>query len=361
MQNLNVTLTKITTLLILMLSLLIVSPAVAREKIDVITLTNGDRITGEVRQLDLGKVTLKTDAMGTVTIEWDQVKKLQSTQIFEVENEDGEKYYGFITEADEEGRFLILSQAGPVIALKHDRIVRIESIEDSWRDRWRGFIDFGLSYLSANSAASISLGSEATYRSKKFEWQTSLISIFSDRDDAARTSWTTLNNSYTRFHGNRWFGTGYQRYESNEDTQLDFRFTVGGGLGRYVIQTNRTQLGLLAGFAGNREQYFGAETESESESEAWTADAVFSATYEFFVFGDRETRVTASFEALPSITNWGRYRLEFSSSLRRELFNDFTLNLTIFDTYDSDPPVEDVDGNVTRNDIRVQTTLGWTF
>ena len=62
-----------------------------------------------------------------------------------------------------------------------------------------------------------------------------------------------MNNSYTRFHRDRWYGTGYQRYESNEEAQLDFRFTVGGGLGRYVIQTNRTQLGLLAGLAGNRE------------------------------------------------------------------------------------------------------------
>jgi len=332
----------------------------AREKTDVITLVNGDRITGEVRQLALGKVTVKTDAIGTISIEWDKVKTLQSTQVFEVENDDGTKYYGFITPADEEGRFLVLSSSGPVIALKHDLIVRIESIEDTWRNRWRGFVDLGFSYLSANSALSLTLASEATYRSKKFKWHSALTSVVSDRDDAARTSWTTMTNSYTRYHSDRWYGIGFQRYEANEESQLDRRFTLGGGIGRHVIQTNRSQLGLVGGLSANREQYsteIEPQSETESNANAWTAEAVLAATYDFFVFGDDETRLSTSLAILPNISQWGRYRIEVGSSLRHEFFSDFTLNLSFFDTYDSEPPVQDAE----KNDIRIQTTLGWTF
>ena len=43
----------------------------AREKTDVVILKNGDRITGEIKKLDRGKLKLKTDDMSTVYIELD--------------------------------------------------------------------------------------------------------------------------------------------------------------------------------------------------------------------------------------------------------------------------------------------------
>lgn len=341
----------VTTVLLVML-LLAATTAAARERTDIITLKNGDRITGEVRKLDLGVVTVQTDAMGTVTIEWDQVKNLKSTQLFEVEDENGERYYGLITPADEGGGFLILDPGSMDVSLNREHIVRIESIEDSWRDRWRGFVDLGFSYTNANQATSLSFGSEATYRSKKFKWASSLSSIFSDRDDAKKTAWSTFNNSYTRFLTNRWFWTGFLNFESNEETNLDLRTTIGAGFGRYVLQTNRAQVGLVGGLAGNREEF------SETDVSDWNLQAVLNATHEFFVFGDHDTRLSTSVSVFPNLSDWGRYRVEVSSSLRREMFNDFTLGISIYDSYDSDPPGgEEVD----KNDLRFQTTLGWTF
>src|SRR5262245_48847762 len=61
---------------------------------DVVTLKNGDRLTGEIRQLERGKLTYKTDDLGTVSIEWDKVTSLQSIHLFEVELQTGQKYFG---------------------------------------------------------------------------------------------------------------------------------------------------------------------------------------------------------------------------------------------------------------------------
>ena len=41
----------------------------ARDKTDVVRLKNGDRITGEIKELERGKLTVKTDSMGTLSIE----------------------------------------------------------------------------------------------------------------------------------------------------------------------------------------------------------------------------------------------------------------------------------------------------
>lgn len=49
-----------------LLVIVAVSPfAYSREKIDVIVLENNDRITGEIKQLENGLLTLPTDFMGT--------------------------------------------------------------------------------------------------------------------------------------------------------------------------------------------------------------------------------------------------------------------------------------------------------
>ena len=47
------------------LLVLLASPALAA-KTDVVVLRNGDRLTGEVQQLERGRLQLKTDDLGTV-------------------------------------------------------------------------------------------------------------------------------------------------------------------------------------------------------------------------------------------------------------------------------------------------------
>ena len=40
---------------------------------DVVTLANGDRITGEVVRLERGRLEFKTDDAGTLYLEWDKL------------------------------------------------------------------------------------------------------------------------------------------------------------------------------------------------------------------------------------------------------------------------------------------------
>ena len=62
---------------------------IGRDKTDVIILKNGDHITGEIKSLARGKMSLSTDSMGTVSIEWEDVEQVTSHWFFEVETETG--------------------------------------------------------------------------------------------------------------------------------------------------------------------------------------------------------------------------------------------------------------------------------
>lgn len=60
--------------------------------------------------------------------------------------------------------------------------------------------------------------------------------------------------------------------------------------------------------------------------------------------------------ALPGITDWPRFRADFNGSIRREIFKDVTLNFSVFDSYDGDPPSE----AVSNHDFGMVFSVGWS-
>src|SRR5215831_13705780 len=81
--------------LLLTLALLITVPLYARDKTDVMVMTNGDRLTCEVKGLDAGVLYVSFDYIdGTASVNWTKVASLESEQLFVVKTEGGEVYTG---------------------------------------------------------------------------------------------------------------------------------------------------------------------------------------------------------------------------------------------------------------------------
>jgi putative salt-induced outer membrane protein YdiY len=323
--------------------------AAAREKIDVVTLRGGDRITGEIRELTLGVLTVKTEHMGTVAIEWIGVQAISTTQLFEVTDIDGRRLYGSLGPSAE-GNALEVSAGGVTVVLGHDQIARIAQIEDRWRDRWSGFVNLGAGFATANSQKDLTVDAGTTYRAESFQLQSALAGSASDRDDVPRTSRASLTTAYQRFMRGRWFWFSELLLARNEELDLRLRSSLVGGLGRYLVMTPRSQLFLAAGLSGVRENYAG------DELGGWSSEAAFTGSYQLFVFEGRQTSLTTNLSVLPSLTVSGRYRIEFTSSLRRKLVRDFTVALTLEESYDSKPPE-----GARSSDLRFRTSLGWSF
>ena len=73
--------------------------ALAQRKTDVVTLYNGDRITGEIKGLLGGILKLSTDAMGTLNIEWQEVSHLESDYYYEVRLSKGTRHFGSVAKS----------------------------------------------------------------------------------------------------------------------------------------------------------------------------------------------------------------------------------------------------------------------
>jgi hypothetical protein len=322
-------------------------PALAADT-DLVALKNGDRLHGEIKSLQYGRLEFKTTTMSTVYVEWDKVAGLVSPNFFELELMDGSRYYGSLEPAD--AGTLGVALEGQINALDVAQVVRIRRIKSSFWDRIDGSISLGASYTRSSEIGQGSLSASLRTRRPAFELSTDFSTTITVQPDQPDQSRTAFGVSYLRLMRNRWFVPAVGKLERNTDLGLDLRSSVGGGVGRYAVQTNRSLLGAAGGLVLNRENPVDGDSTTNVE-------AFFSATYEFFTYDTPKTSIDTAFSLFPSLNVGGRYRTEFSLTLSREIVSDFTIGATVYDSYDSKPPA----GSSSTHDFGISLTIGWTF
>jgi hypothetical protein len=237
--------------------------------------------------------------------------------------------------------------------------VRISQIEDTFWERVQGSLTFGYSFTKASDVAQGNLGFRATHRTeiRSFTVDGSTI-ITSDQADE-NTQRSNLSLSTTRFRSNRWFNSYLLGFESNDELGLNLRSSLGAGLGRYMIQTNTSELSLVGGLLGTAEDLSPNEgvPEASSQSSKESFEGMLGVDYSRYIFDDPTVDLSVSLFAFPSITESGRTRAQFDVNFRWELINDLFWDLTYYNTYDSDPP----SGSESTNDYGIVTSIGYSF
>lgn len=330
--------------------LLIVADFAFAEKTDEVVLYNGNTITGEVKELQQGKVRFKTDHAGTIYLEWAYVHFLFSATFFEVENNDGEFVYGTLGAGTDERELMVIGEEETVV-LDMETVVTITPIKETLWQRIDGSLDLGLNYASADNSFQYSLNATATYHQPKYSETVTLNSTETRRDGAEDILRDNLEFDYTRYHKKRFFGTGTLSFTRNSEQGIDLRSELGYAFGRYALITNRTSLSGRAGFSVTREKPSGDEPTTNS---VWAGVGV---NYHFFLYNFPKTDITVDLTVQPGITDWPRTRANLDASIRREVIKDFTITFSVYDSYDSDPPT----AGAANHDYGGVLSMGWTF
>src|ERR1051326_2724573 len=126
--------------------LLIAMPLYARDKTDVMVMTNGDRLTCEVKGLDAGVLYVSFDYIdGTALVDWSKVAHLESKQLFFVKTVNGAIYTGRLrtpdTPADRPVKIQVLA-AGKEAVLNRDQIVKMIAASENFWQRFNGELSF---------------------------------------------------------------------------------------------------------------------------------------------------------------------------------------------------------------------------
>ena len=331
-------------------AILLANPAFAA-RTDELVLYNGNAITGEVKSLQQGKLRFKTDHAGDIYIEWEYVNALTSSNFFEVETQLGDHYYGMLAAGTEERKLMVIGPTQTVV-LDMEKIVTIMPIKQTFWGRIDGSLNLGFSFTSADSILQYSVETDATYRQPNYSAAISLSSIQTQQNDRDTTFRDSLDFTYTRYHKNRYFGAGTLAFTRSSELGIDLRSEIGWVMGRSFVQTNRSRLAAAAGLTVSRETPIGEEPSD------YNLSAAFVGGYHFFLYNYPKTDISVDLSLLPGITDWPRLRANFTGSLKREIIADFTVNLSVFDSYDSDPPGGEEAAN---HDFGIILSVGWTF
>lgn len=330
------------------LSLLLASAPAMAVKTDVVVLLNGDRITGEVRELLAGRLRYKTDDMGTLDIEWLKVAELISSTPYEVETVEAQRFVGRLDALGESTLVVVGDQERHV--LPHQDVVRITRLDAGFWKRVEGSFDLGMTYTQADHTSQFNFDFELDQRRPSHLTSIDMSAILTDREDADSTRRYDATISHLGLRKSKWFSQAFAGAQGNEELGLDLRAFAGGGLGRTAIQTNRTLLRGSAVLLAVEEWPIEGASEEEIE-----AALVFS--YSFFTFDYPNTKVDVHFSPFYGLSSSGSLRFEGDVSVRRELFKDFYLSVSAYESFDQDP----IAATAERNDWGFTTSIGWSF
>ena len=159
----------------------------AHPKTDIVTLYNGDRITGEIKGLDGGILKLSTDSMGTINIEWQEIANIESEYFYEFQVSSGDRHFGSVEKPTRPGQ-LMVAELGEDKGLDWLEVVRIRPIESQFVDRIDAYFSAGYSYTRASSLTQTNFKGNIGYENEKSRNRLDARSNFTDSDDRSSSS-----------------------------------------------------------------------------------------------------------------------------------------------------------------------------
>ena len=336
-------------LLMLLLLLIPAHHAQADRKTDVITLYNGDRLTGEIESLEEGRLSFATDSMGTVKVEWKEVASVESRYNYELRLTNGQRFFGSVHAGSVPGTIALTDVFGEK-SFGWQEVVELRPIEEKLAERFDIYLSANYAFTKASGVAQTELNATVGYNERDAVNTLTARLTLSDTDDESTTSsrinlarqfWTERQSFYRKFFGG---------FESNDELGLQSRYTIGGGIGRYVIDTNRATLtGSIGAQALTETGTDGVHQES--------IEAVITADFSAWRFETPELDLAINGNIYPSLTESGRMRADSTARIRWEIVEDLFWNMNLWGSYDN--ASVDIDGS--EFDWGVTTGLGWTF
>jgi putative salt-induced outer membrane protein len=326
---------------------------------DQVVLKNGDTLTGSIVKKDGGKLTIKSEFLGEVSMPWSAVQSIRSDDPLTVELPGDERVVGKVATTGETLQVTTPS-ATRTAPLAQIGALRNPAEQRTWErlqhpgllELWTGFFDFGLALARGNARTETLTNTfNATRVTRKDKLSVTFNQIYGsariDNVNSVTASAIRGDWSYNRDLNPRLFVSTLNAYEHDRFQNLDLRFVAGGGFGVNAIKQPNTSLAFTGGGDYMRENFtLGIERDS---AEANVGD-------DFLHKFSPTTSVTQVFRIFPNLSHSGEYRMNFDLGAVTALKKWLGWHVTASDRFLSNP----VFGRQ-RNDILISTGLRVSF
>ncbi len=330
---------------------------------DQVTLKNGDRISGTITSCDAKTLVIKTDYADAVTIKWDFVQNIESSQPLYVGTKAGQTIVGPVTTSDSKLE-VATKESGSVPVEKAD-VTSLRNADEQKKaeaalerlqhphlgDLWGGIFDTGVGVVRGNSdSTNFTFGLNAVRASTRDKITLYTNSAFSRSAVNGVTSTTAQSIAggvrYDLNVSDKAFGFGTVDLFNDRFQDLDLRTVIGAGGGYHAVKNKNTTFDVLLGGTFDRE-FFTMFNRSSAEvllGETLTRKFLASSAFNESVF------------FYPNMSSTGEYRSTISLGLVTKLTKLLSWQTSFNDYYLSDPPA-----GKKSNDLLFSTGLRLTF
>ena len=349
-------------------------------KTDVITVANGDQITGAVNEMTAGKLSLGTSYAGTVEIKWREVRQIDSRYVYEVRLDDGERIYGRFAANDIPNQ-LSFRSGGRNRQLDIDDIVEVRSIEEELADKLNLQLSTTINADPHNQTLTLQANGSYDVRGGRTRFSAQVNDTKTIAGEGENRTEETSNNSKISLTREFWRerGTGQSFrlfnavYSTNDDLGIRHRGSMGLGVGRYLINNLGNELSVSTGLQATQERRLSCDTDGEGQSAAnlptslsdddyETCDAAemfFNVSWHLYSFQSLDMDVSVIGNAYPSLSDWGRVRGDMNVLISWELFDNFYW--TVNARTELDTAGDRDDALLSKSDYDLTTGVTWKY
>jgi len=234
---------------------------------DEITMINGDRMTGRIVRMENKALILASPYAGEVTIQWKQVKAVDTDGPVLVVWDDGTSAHGILVKAEKD--MVRLEQpeaAAEPMTFSMAQVKAINPVPER-AVKVTGRVNAGLDVKKGNTETeAVHLDGDLGART---EWNRFVlrgeVNQEEERDMETADNWLLYGN-FDRFLTRKWFFYAATHFEHDHFKDIDLRTTIGGGSGYQFFESEERNLSLRGGLAyvnvdystGSRNDDFGA-------------------------------------------------------------------------------------------------------
>jgi hypothetical protein len=321
-----------------------------RDKSDIVQLSNGNYLTGDIVSMEYGTLALKTDQMGTLRIEWPAVRAVSSKFAFAIEKTGGAKFYGTITTSPD-GAALLVTDGERVESIQMGEVERLSRYSRTFWNRINGNLAVGFSFTQASDTTVGSINLDTYYQSTAIDASLSLSSNTTQTANGNDTFRAIVSSTVIFVQQSRNFWGLVGSVERDQELGIDARLLAGAVVGRRLVQMPYMEVTGVTGVVVAQESI------TSNPEQQTSAEGLVGLEWRVYKFSDPETSLTFGIALYPSLTESDRYRGNSHFSLTHKIAGDFTLGVTGYWTADSHPP----DPTARKSDYGMTLDVGYTF
>ena len=306
---------------------------------DEIHFKNGDRLTGEIDNLVGGKLILKSENAGTVTIDISNVRTITSDKPIEIHLKDGS----------------ILNKR--VTASEPVELSAVDSINPPPKPKpaWHGEISAGYSSSHGNTETD-NINASAVLKKRTEKNRIQIKGDFAKSREKAKSTgkkettedWWKISGNDDYFLTKKVFAFGEASYETDDIADLDRRVILGGGLGYQWIESEKMNFATRAGLASMYEKY---ENQGSGSNELSA-----HLGYDFDAQVRDNVKLIHNLKFYPSIEEFSDYFLTTEAEVKVDLTERTFTSFKVLLDYD-DTPAKGAD----KTDVKYILSVGASF